>query len=215
MKTPSALTLLALLLATTCQAQTVIFQESFDSGETPLGWSKRFGTVKEVDTGYAWGFNNRRSGDDTFSAPMDLSGGGQITLSFDFRSTAIQNHSLIVGLKVGDNPIQWLYGSPFLASAWPFIGVLEGSEGWSSHSYEIGAYLGSYATSDLTGVRLAFLSSNMAGLSSDAVWLDSVRVQLVQAQAFSYSAVPESGCFSCILGAVVAFLALLWKRRVA
>lgn len=198
--------LLSALLATSLQGQTILLSESFDNG-WPESWTKRFGTV----TDGRFNFNNRSTNFDTLTSPIDFSVGGHFTLSFNFQSGAGDSHNLLIGLWGSGTGTIWFAGSPFAALGKPLETIFSASEGQDSHNLEIGPWLAYFQPSELSGLRIAFVSLNGFGLSSEKVWIDDVRVQLADAQAFQ-SAIPEPECACVALGAVVLLVAWL-KRR--
>lgn len=197
-----------LLLLTVGNAQ-VIFSESFDSGVLPLDWSKRFGRVVAVDDGFAFGFANRTSGNDSFSAPIDLSGGGSFTLTFSFESSAIDNHSLLVGLSPDLHSTHPFFGSPIAATSFALYGVFEGSGGWTTVSFDLTPELALYTTAELSGMHLTFLSSNNGALSSLPVFLDDVQIT---AGSPSLSSIPEPSTYPGLAGLVALLLAVLRRK---
>ncbi len=207
-------TLLAsLLLATTCQAQTLLF-EDFNNG-FPVDWSKRFGRVEDSRLSFA----NRSTSTDVWTTPLDFSGGGDFVLRFDLMSVALSDHNLVVLLKGAESGAFRIAGSAFLASRDGLGLILNSGEGLESHELELGPYFGLFQPSELSSLQLGFVSLNSAGLSSAPIYLDSLWVgiaeQVAASQAYSQaqSAIPEPACEACIVGLIVALFA--WFKRKA
>lgn len=196
-----------LLLLTVGNAQ-VIFSESFDSGVLPDLWQKRFGRVVAVDDGFAFGFANRTSNNDAFSAPIDMSASGSYTLTFDFKSDAGPSHSLLVGLSTSNNDSRFYFGSPAAAPSVGLQGVFSGFMGWSTVSFDLTPYLANYSPSDLTHLHVALMSWNSGEVSSLPNYIDNISVSYA-----APSAIPEPSTSACLAGLVALLLAIVMKRR--
>lgn len=194
-----------LLLLTVGNAQTTIFSETFDSGVVPSGWVKRFGRVSSVDDGFAWSFANRASGNDSFSPAIDLSKPGSYTLSFSFKSDAVSDHALLVGLSTSTNDAHYFAGSSVSMAPVGLLNSFDGGSGWRVVSFNLGPWLASYEPA-LGSLHIAMESWNSGQVSSLPVFVDNMQITY-------QSAIPESGCWGCISAGVALFWAFIWKRR--
>lgn len=196
--------LLSFLLAGSLHAQ-VLWSESFNDGVIPPNWSKRFGRVIQEPNNpanFVYNFANRGSGNETFSAPIDLSG-GNFTLSFDFCSDAYQNHGLLVGLASDTSHASYYAGSDTAAPFLPLVACFDCEGGWTRVCLDISPWLLDFGPSQLSSMMLTFIASNNGNLSSLPVFLDNVSV----------SAIPELPSSGCIAGFVALGVVLLRRKR--
>lgn len=201
--------LIFLLLASAAFGQ-VIFTEHFTADEIPPDWIKRFGrTVADpLDPANAvWNFANRTGTKDTITSAMDLSPAGNYDLTFRFRSEAISDHSLLIGLTADGTSIAYFAGSPVAAENRVLSDTFSGGENWTTVSLNITSWLTDYSALELSGIRLAFLDWNSGALSSGQIWLDDIVV------SDPPSAIPEPGCGACLIAALAAVVAVVLRRK--
>jgi len=198
-------TLIFLALAISLHAQ-VILSENFDSEAVPDGWTKRFGNF----SGNYLTFNNRTSpaSNDVFTAPMDLSGAGIFNLAFDFKSDAVENHSLIIGLAPVGKSTTYFAGSSVAADNMELDDIFSGGILWNEIRFDITPWLENYSMDDRGEMRLALVSWNNGDLIGSGIAIDNI--SLVDPPA---SAIPELSCTGCELGILAALVAILAKWR--
>lgn len=191
-----------LLLLTVGNAQT-IFSENFDSGVISPGWVKRFGRVEVIGGNGVWDFANRASGNDSFSPAIDLSQPGIYTLSFSFKSDAVYDHALLVGLSTSTNDAHYFAESSVSMAPVGLLSSFDGGSGWRVVSFDLGPWL-AYEPA-LGSLHIAMESWNSGQVSSLPVYVDDMQI-------IYQSAIPEPSTYACLAGLVALLLAVLRRK---
>lgn len=199
-------TILFICLFSALHGQTLI-NADFNDG-LPEGWSNRFGFVESG----VLSFHNRSTSTDVFSQAVDMSGTGELLLSFDFKSEALNDHNLLIGLAPVGGSVLWIAGSEaarmvFIDLGRPVLGVFSGDGSFGSHTIDFGPALALFSEAERSGMRVAvaeWLNPNVSSLPS---FVDNIALSHSQ-----MAVLPEPACEGCLIGLLVA-LVVWWKRK--
>lgn len=190
-----------LLLLTVGDAQTIL-EADFNDG-MPEGWTSRFGYVSEG----VLSFHNRSTTTDIFTPALDLSGDGSFLLTFDLKTNAFDNNSLLIGIQPLGGSVVWVAGSPIAASLKGLASVLTGGTTFALQTVDLTPALSAFSPAERYGVRIAVSTWLNGAVSSEAIYLDNFLV--VDPPT---SAIAEPSCLSCIVGGIALAVVLLRKR---